>query len=73
MAHKTRLGMSANKKRVFSNRACLAPSTPTSRLPVFACVCLKNAKKLGLFCRQVCTELRMIVRLVDLKGIINIA
>ena len=38
----------------------------------FPCACLKNAKKLGLFCRQVCTELRMIVTLVDLKGIINI-
>ena len=38
----------------------------------FPCACLKNAKKLGLFCRQVCTELRMIVTPVDLKGIINI-
>ena len=65
MEHKTRGGMSSNNKRAFPNHTCLAHLA-------FPCACLKNAKNLGLFCRQACTELRMIVSLVDLKGVINI-
>ena len=68
MEHKTRGGMSANKKRAFQ-------TTCVSRSPRLPRVCLllpEKREKLGLFSRQVCTELRMIVTLVDLKGIINI-